>query len=235
MGAKPNHHPALKKLFTSSSYQRIIDLASKGVFRRPTRSDTAETVVWHAAIRGALGPDHSEKLTKKERLRLASSVRRSATELRESLEVVLAGGVPYQFQANLDGLALDATNSFAETFEEHKRGELEEADHFNTSRFAIYHLLMDGLPELLETIVESADWWGAQEQYLAKPNHPNAERLYFIRRATETFYLYFGQPMRELTLELTSVYFDCSDLSEADLSRLAPVRNINHPLLRAGE
>lgn len=235
MGKKPEHHPALKKLFASPSYQRIMELASKGVFRRPTRSDTAETAVWHAALRGALGPSHSERLTKQERLRLANSLRRSATELRETLKIVLAGGVPFQFQANLDGLALDATNSFAETFEEQKRGELEEGDHFNTSRFAIYHLLMDGLPELLETIVESAEWWGSQEQYLAKPNHPNAERLYFIRRATETFYLYFGQPMRELTLELTSVYFDCSDLSEADLSRLAPVRSISHPLLRTAE
>lgn len=94
---------------------------------------------------------------------------------------------------------------------------------------------MEGLADTLETVEEGADWWESEEQYLAKPNHPNAERLYFIRRATEIFYVEFGQPMRELTLELTSVYFDCADLSEADLSRLAAVRNIKHPLLRTAE
>jgi len=226
----------IEKLVAAPNYNRILELADKGVLRKAANSSKdKETVVWNAAARGAWGPSPSEKMTRQERTKLSRAVAKSSGELRAALEEAFAEGVPYQFQSMLDAFALSSTCAYAQGFPEDKRDELEENDTLHYARFAIYDLLMHGLPELLETLKSAAEQWAEEEQYLAKPNHPNAARLYFIRRATEIFCIEFGQPMRELTLELTSVYFDCSDLTEADLSRLAPVRNIKHPLFRSAE
>lgn len=229
-------NPTLAKLLKSPNYPRMLSIVESVKPLAPRRVKDSESVLWHAALRGALGPSNSEKMTRQERTRLAATIRRAAAELRESLgQVLIDDQMPYQFQSGLDGMALDAINSFAEKFGEPQRKQMEEDDTLHHGRFAIYHLLMQGIPNVLEVIEESAAWWDSEEQYLAKPNHPNAARLYFIRRATEIFYVEFGKPMRELTLELTSVFFDCSDLSEADLSKLAPVRNIHHPFLRSAD
>lgn len=231
-----NMQPSIEKLVAAPDYRRILELAEKGVPRvAPNSSKVKESIVWRAAERGARGPMPSERMTRQKRTKLARTITKSSGELRSALEQAFAELVPYQFQSMLDALALSSTCAYAQRFPEDKQNELEENDTFHYARFAIYDLLMQGLPDLLETLESAAAQWGEEEQYLAKPNHPNSKRLYFIRRATEIFCIEFGQPMRELTLALTSVYFDCSDLTEADLSRLAPVRNIKHPLFRSAE
>lgn len=76
---------------------------------------------------------------------------------------------------------------------------------------------------ILSNLGDSAKNWARAPQYLAKPNHPNARRLFFIRTLTGDFLARYRRPMRKETLSIASLFFDCSDLDEATLSRLAPV------------
>lgn len=81
------------------------------------------------------------------------------------------------------------------------------------------------LPEFLDGICDALDQWANREQDVTKPNDANAKRLYFIRQVARDFTRDFGRPMRKETLALAGVFFDCADLEEADISKLAPVRN----------
>jgi hypothetical protein len=83
-------------------------------------------------------------------------------------------------------------------------------------------------PKLLRQYSSIAEEFRNYPQYIAKPNHPNARRLYFIRTLTEFFFSCYGRPMRKETLTITSVFFECDDIVEADLSRLAPVSKLNN-------
>lgn len=224
------------RLEGAANYGRLLQLAGSAPLKRSLFGHVPEAVLVRAAMSGLRGPSYTERLTRAERSNMAQGIRHHSGALAGLLEEVLwEKNLPYQFQAMLDGMALDAAVHYEQTIEEELRRELEKNDVFHFARFAIYDFLLSGLPDLLETIESAAEWWSEEEQFLAKPNHPNAERLYMIRRVTEAFFVAYGKPMRELTLELTSVFFDCSDISEADLSRLAPVQKINHPLVRTAD
>lgn len=222
---------AIDRLNSSPSYPRICQM----LHALPKwNADTHPFSLEMAIHRGLAGPRAHERLTKSERLKTAEKISSTAQELASLLRRIhgdqeIYRDWPPEFQGLLDGLALEAALDFQERVG--KGNDLADAladescETFHATRFGIYHLLMEGMPEVLETLSDGAKWWGESGRTpLAKPNHKNAMRLYFLRTLTSAFVGMFGRPLRELTLEITSIYFDCSDLVEADLSNLAPVR-----------
>lgn len=181
------------------------------------------------------GPLPHEKLTKSQRIKIADRITALAKELAAILYEVHGDKEqfrewPFAFQALIDGMALDATLDFRESNGNPDESDVARAledndgDAFLSTRFGIYYALMYCLPETLETIADAAQMWKDEgSQPLSKPNHKNAKRLYFIRALTEYFFRNYDKPQRELTLRLTSIYFNCSDLDEAALSNLAPI------------
>lgn len=85
-------------------------------------------------------------------------------------------------------------------------------------------LYSDAAYHLLGGLCGSLDKWADRQHEVTKPDHKNAKRLYFIRAISHDFNANYGRPLRKETLALASVFFDCSDLDEAAISRLAPVR-----------
>ena len=188
-----------------------------------------------AINRGLKGPRPHERITKTERIKVADRIAKLTSEL-STLFYKIHGSTeqerdwPFEFQARIDGFSLDAAIDFREWLGDDNdlAKSLEEDDGaaFHAMRSGIEHMLMQGMPELMDTLSQSAIWWKENgDSPLAMPNHKNANRLYFIRTMTQACMRNFNTPMRALVLEITSVYFDTSDLSEADLSNLAPVRN----------
>lgn len=77
--------------------------------------------------------------------------------------------------------------------------------------------------ERLKKLSQAAMHWGEQVQVLPRPRDPDAARLFFFRRLTAHFQKEYEQPLREQTLALASVFYECDKISTADISRLAPV------------
>ena len=186
-----------------------------------------------AISRGLAGPLPYELLTRGERLRLCERVKFHATELANLFYAIHGDAEegrrwPFEMQVLLDGFAVAAAHDYKDYLEGSPMREIlddPETEGLHIARSAIYHMLMDCMPEMMETLADGADFWAERgDQTLAKPNHKNAKRLYFLRVLTNAFVQVLGTPMRKETLEIASVYFDCSDLKEADLSNIAPVR-----------
>lgn len=187
-----------------------------------------------AIHRGLAGPAIHERMTKSEREKVANRIGSLATELAGLLQTLHGdkewGRVwPFEFQALINRLSLDSAVDFRERMGDgNDMADLladNEGEAFHIARCATEHLLMDGMPEIMETLAASADWWKeAGTQALPRPNSKNADRLYFIRTLTSAFMRVLATPMREVTLSITSLYFDCSTLDVAALSNLAPVR-----------
>lgn len=222
---------AIDKLKASPQYPRILEALNA----LPGRRDVNGAWLGMALHRALAGPRPHEKFTKAERIKTADRISSLATELSQLLYRVhgdkeIHRDWPFEFQALIDRMALSAAIDFQESVGSPDESELaaaladEEGEAFHATRYGIYHTLMDCMPETLETLADAAQFWKESgSQPLAKPNHKNAARLYFIRALTAHFVRSFGKPSRELTLNITSVYFDCSDIDEAALSNLAPV------------
>lgn len=173
-------------------------------------------------------------LTGGEKKEIGRKLKRSATEFAVQWRALRAcskrGLVPGEFSPNLFTLAkqvaLDRKRMSDSNDERFKSvpPELEEEilvlGIFNAYKQA---------DSLMEAVAKSVDEWLQAPVMLAKPNDPNAHRLYFLRRVTASFIKDYGRPLRAETLALASVFFDCSDIEEADLSRLAPVPKSRKP------
>ncbi|MGF1832601.1 hypothetical protein [Photobacterium sanguinicancri] len=57
---------------------------------------------------------------------------------------------------------------------------------------------------------------------LDKPNHPNAKRSYFVRKLTQELRKQTGQPLREIVTITTATVFDTPELTERQITRIAP-------------
>lgn len=60
---------------------------------------------------------------------------------------------------------------------------------------------------------------------IAKPHKPTAARQFFIQVFTDHFCDVYGTPLRDSTLAIASVFFDCSDLDRSAIAQLAPRRS----------
>lgn len=85
-------------------------------------------------------------------------------------------------------------------------------------------LAFTDLPLLLRGLCDALSQWADRPLPITKPDHDHARRLYFLRSVTDDFVREYGRPFRKETLALASVFFDCSGLDEASVSRIAPVR-----------
>ena len=223
----------IRKLKASPRFRHICSIIER---KEPEGFSGVELRLSMAIHRALALPHQHALLTKVERQRMADRILASANELANLLDWVSADSGrgrdwPLAFQSQLDYFALESACRYQEMLEQANSplAEIlnnEETEGFHIARYAIYQMLYGSLPELLDTIIGAAEWWRESgEQALAKPNHKNAPRLYFIRSLTKSCMEIFGRPARELVLEIASVYFDCGDLSVADLSNLAPVRS----------
>ena len=77
-----------------------------------------------------------------------------------------------------------------------------------------------------ERIAEGAESWARIAPPLDKPNHVNADRLWFIRLVTEQFLHHFGKPMREEVAALAEIWFGESTLTANALSEIATVEDV---------
>lgn len=57
---------------------------------------------------------------------------------------------------------------------------------------------------------------------LEKPNHPNAQRSYFIKKLTQLLKKQTGKPLREIVTITTATTFDNPSLTERQIIRTAP-------------
>lgn len=168
-------------------------------------------------------PDIAETMTRSERRKFATNVKDATTRLWESIGPFLeSDGRNWPFQPVFDRLSLEVAIDDEQRWRDgYSAEEVGEMSH--RARFAIYHLLMRRLDWLLHAIDEAAEWVADTDTVIKKPNDSNAKRLYFLRKITGALVGEFGSPCRSAALALASVYFDCSDLDEAAVSKLAPV------------
>lgn len=81
----------------------------------------------------------------------------------------------------------------------------------------------DWLPNSLEEVALAGDTW--LEEFgpvVPRPNGNNAERLFVMRKLTQDFRRQLGQPMRRAVFEIVGTFYDVSDLSPGDVTKLAP-------------
>lgn len=219
--------PEVKKLLGSDQFQVALDLLSKR--KRPPRKKWEPALppleFWIcSAVRNCLAdPELAETMTGKQRRDHADAIAYHAESLWDLIAPFMheRSGFGWPFQPPLDALALELSLDYVKGYD-FPAEEVEERAH--SARFAIYYLLMHRMEDALSTLVECGDWFASQETVLKKPNDPNAKRLYFLRKITQALYSSFRSPCRGVALALASVFFDCSDLDEASISKLAPVK-----------
>lgn len=200
-------------------------------------------------------------MTKAEREKISSSIEELAKKLAEQIEsLVPLGGNPkwaeYFFNSKMADCAKDHVTKgiessakyllqeIPERFESERKSGMPLSDleienlrpaMQSVSEWLVLQAIWGDLPFTLKYLAQTAHEFGEFPQFIKMPNHPNAKRLYFIRTLTGYFLQHYGRPLRKECLMLTSVYFECDDIEESDLSRLAPVSKYKNGRFNAGE
>jgi hypothetical protein len=218
--------PNVKRLWGSPQFSQVVgSLEGKRSFVGAGKPPSlgVGSLVTSIVQRGLAEPDVAETMTASERRRLAQTIINHTEGLREALRPFMdeRRGFKWPFQPYFDRLALEVQISEEERLTD--AGVPMDGEAAHRCRFAVYHLLMDKMDWLFDAIKEGAEHFSESETILKKPNDPNAKRLYFLRTVTKQFCMEFRSPCRAATLALASVYFDCTDLDEAAVSKLAPV------------
>lgn len=185
--------------------------------------------LWLAqSVKAALAePEVFERMTGAERKAAAKRIVKAVGDLSSALAPFVDedGWFTFPFQPHLDFYALEIASVDEERWRD-QYGEDESAEISHRTRYAVYHAMNPQLGTFLGAFVAGAEHLADVDTILKKPNSPNARRLYFLRRMTQSFTQVFGRerPHREATLRLACMFFDCEDLDEAAVSTLAPVR-----------
>lgn len=171
----------------------------------------------------SLDPPFEELLSATERKKISERIRRHANGLKDAMaEIQQKNGSPaYPFQSMISRLSVYATANYYLEWKNYEDGDHESIVH--RLRFGIYQLLAKDFDEIMNSLIYACDHWDELPTKLHRPAGANAKRLYFLRAMTNHFQRHFGTPCRKQTLALASVFFDCSDLDEATISKLAPV------------
>jgi hypothetical protein len=191
--------------------------------------------VWSA--RWGFGHD---AIKRSDKAKIAKEARKHASALVECLNklTVQDGFAMNSIVASFTELSISRRlpsemRSFHEIWNEGDSPNFVPADTLRRAAPAIHRIAANILSDALfyqaayhlqGGLCGSLDKWAEREPTVTKPEHENAERLYFIRSLTNDFMEGYGRPMRKETLALASVFFDCDGLDEAAISRLAPVR-----------
>lgn len=163
--------------------------------------------------RGLHGPVGTDVLTASQRRQAAKKIRLHAGQLLQTLEETFTPDCPYlpmalfRLLVESGTLTIEINETKTETHRPEEPSVLEGLVRF---------------PEILDLLGHAVEVWAEDKPMLARPNEPNAKRLFFIRIITGWFLERYGTPMREHTLAIASVFFDCSDLDAAAISKLAP-------------
>lgn len=209
------------KLKAHPSFHRLCD----AVRAKNPRIDAESLLLWYVPI--ANDPPIEEMLSRSERVAVANRIAKHAEGLREALEELRQenGSYCYPIQPLL---SCHSVLSAANDVMRWKDGDAYQdnklvAEILHRTRFAIYDAISEHLPLLFHTLVDAADHLADMDSKLHRPANVNARRLYFIRYMTTILHRETGKPCRNIVLELASHYFDCSDLDEASISKLAPI------------
>lgn len=219
--------PNTAKLLESKAFKDV--LSSISTRPRIDWADHLNIELWLAqSVKAALAePEITERMTGAQRRAAAKRISKAVSNLWEALQPFARadGYFAYPFQPYLDYTALEIASADAERWEDgHSEDEVWEITH--RTRYAIYLAMNAHLRDVLGAFGAGAQHLEEIDTVLKKPNDPNAKRLYFLRVMTRSFTQVFGRdrPHREATLRLAEIYFDCSDLDEAAVSTLAPVK-----------
>lgn len=212
-----------QKLLESGALATAIQLLEGRRRVKHRHFNNAPLDIWivQAATRAARERDIVDRMTASERKKLEITIRESADALEGALALFHGeAGFSHYFQPEFDGLALDAACNEQEWCQE--RGVPMDEETTHRSRYAVYRFLMYDLGAFFDAIRCGADSFSRQETIVKKPNDKNANRLHFIRKLNKALCGEFDSPCRSAALVITSALFDCSDLDEAALSKLAP-------------
>jgi hypothetical protein len=212
-----------RKLLDSGALATAVRLLEgrRRVQRRHSQNAPLDIWIVRAATGAARERDLVDRMTASERKKLEITIRESADALEGALALFHGeAGFSYHFQSEFDLLALNAACNHQQWCQERDVPMDEETTH--RCRYAIYFMLMYDLDEFFDAIRRGADWFSWQETIIKKPNDKNANRLHFIRKLNNSLCSEFDSPCRSAALAITSAFFDCSDLDEAALSKLAP-------------
>jgi hypothetical protein len=186
-------------------------------------------------VRKGLRPRMGDALlSPKEKLALANRLAYTAKEFAAAIRAVktAAGG---EFPTEIDvGAAVSCMLGAAEPYSERWLTRKSGEDIFPHERQLLYQAF-ESVELAADAISAGASIWGQKKPLLDKPNHKNADRLWFTRIVTESFVHHFGEPMREEVACLANIWFPDADscltanaLSEtvkvADLPPRTPVR-----------
>lgn len=212
-----------KKLRESGALATAIRLLKdrRRVQRRYPPNLPLDIWIVQAATGAARERDIAERMTASERKKLEITIRESTDALEGALTLLHGeAGFTHHFQPVFDGLALDMACNQKEWCDD--AGVPMDEDTLARCRFTVYQMLMHDLGALFDAIKYGAELFSQQETIVKKPNDKNASRLYFIRKLNRSLCSEFDSPCRSAALAITSAFFDCSDLDEAALSKLAP-------------
>lgn len=194
--------------------------------RTVLQAESLEDWIFSAVRRALADLEPFEKMTQKQREECAKKIVVHCEALRELLIPFHSEryGLDWPFQPFFDGAALESALNYQARMGVDFADEDDKEDDLIQKRFAIYHAIKVDLGLVFDAIHEGALMLPELRTEVKKPNDPNVKRLRFIRRMTEDLHRYFGKPHRAVVLALTSVFFDASDLDEAAISKLAPVK-----------
>lgn len=218
--------PAITKLVESDQYKIVMEALGRRSRRKLLKMEPApmdlDLWVFQAVEQCLADPELAETMTARERRERAAAIERHCDELWKLISPFVGEhGFGWPFQPNLDYLALELSIDYTKKGFDVSGDELEDIQH--QARYAIYYALMQRMEDVLATIVQCGDHFAILNTVIKKPNDPNARRLYFLRTITKKLAYEFGGPCRSVALSLAGVYFDCTDLDEASVSKLAPV------------
>lgn len=218
-----DNNAVAQKLLQSGALVTAVGLLEdrRRVQRRYSQKSPLDIWIVQAATGAARERDIAERMTASERKKLEKAIRESTDALENALALFHGeAGFSHHFQSEFDGLALDAACNEMEWCQE--RDVPMDEETALRCRYTVYRLLMYDLGEVFDAIRCGVDSFSRQKTIIKKPNDKNANRLYFIRKLSSSLCAEFDSPCRSAALAITSAFFDCTDLDEAALSKLAP-------------
>lgn len=161
----------------------------------------------HKGLRPRVG---DALLSPKEKLALGNRLAHAAKEFAAASRAVkAAAGGEFPMEIDVGGVVSHILGS-AEPYSERWRARELGRDIFPHERQLLYQAFGD-VDLAADAISEGASAWGQKRPLLDKPNHKNADRLWFARIVTESFVHHFGEPMREEVACLANIWFPDAD------------------------
>lgn len=149
-----------------------------------------------------------------QRRKLAVRFRKAAKVIHECTALLWDG---QEFDSISTALQLHSVAIAKMLQEASNLGEWEQRVITITARNCIH-----GYEDTLRVLEAAVDEWSRQPPITSRPRAPTAARLVLIRDLTKRFKSRFGSPLRSSVLAVVGVFYDCSDMDESTIAKLAP-------------